>query len=168
VTAALKETVKTKAEKAQMAKRRKLLTETAAGDRNAFHKLNDLANAAKQVESAPNGQAGSGSGSTTVARSSQPTMHLYVENEARKRVNLAIAQFYYENGISFNVADQPATKEFIKALVHWARESKYGDFTPPSSYPLRTTLLDECHKLVAEKTEVRTNASRCMCTLPEV
>jgi hypothetical protein len=156
VVADLKASVKAKSDKVQLIKKRKLLTAVAAGDRDAFSKLHDLANAAKQAQAAGQvSKSGSGSGSNT-ATCQQPTMHIYVENEARKRVNLAMAQFFYENGISFNVADQPSTKEFVKAVVDWARESKYGDFIPPSSYPLRTTLLDECYRVVTEKIEVCT------------
>ena len=72
-------------------------------------------------------------------------------------MNLKVAMFFYEAGISFNVAD--TDKEMVSGLVTWARENKHVDYTPPSSYPLRTTLLDTCYKQVKEKIEVSVECS---------
>eukprot|EP01018_Ginkgo_biloba_P029576 Gb_20728 [translate_table: standard] len=58
--------------------------------------------------------------------------------ENRGEVDLALARFFYANGISFNVAWSPYYGEMVKA-IHGAPSG----YKPPGFEKLRTTLVDK-------------------------
>ena len=95
-----------------------------------------------------------GNGPASVVPAQQRNILAYLDNEARKDLNSKVAMFFYETGIPFNVADTPAFKELISTTITWARENKHVEYQPPSSFPLRTTLLDRCDVEVTESIKV--------------
>ena len=134
-----------------MAKKRKLIAEAAVGNTESLARLQNLASVAAEAGT-------SGTASNTVLQPDRPgvqsSIHGYLDNEARKALNLAIAMFFYENGISFNVADQPSFKEAVDKIIKWSRAHMHIEYTPPSSFPLRTTLLDMSYDNVQERLQV--------------
>eukprot|EP01018_Ginkgo_biloba_P012922 Gb_21950 [translate_table: standard] len=66
------------------------------------------------------------------------TMQSLFEIENRGEVDLAIARFFYTNGISFNVAWSPYYGEMVKAI-----QGATSGYKPPDFEKLRTTLVDK-------------------------
>eukprot|EP01018_Ginkgo_biloba_P032854 Gb_14489 [translate_table: standard] len=60
------------------------------------------------------------------------------EIENRVKVHLAIARFFYANGISFNVARSPYYGEMVKAI-----NGASSGYKPPSLEKLHTTLVNK-------------------------
>lgn len=76
-----------------------------------------------------------------------------MRGRAKKDVDLAVAIFFYRNGIAFHAVDSPAFKEMCTAI------GSYGAaYAPPSSFPLRSSLLEEAKKEV--------DKGLLVCTLP--
>jgi len=84
----------------------------------------------------------------------------FLDTEARRQLNMGIARFFFETGTPFNVADSPAFKDLMQAVITWARDYSRVAYSPPSSHPLRTSLLDACDLDVQQKIQVRLN---CCC-----
>eukprot|EP01018_Ginkgo_biloba_P003161 Gb_22350 [translate_table: standard] len=66
------------------------------------------------------------------------TIQSLFEIENRGKVDLAIARFFYANGISFNVARSPYYGEMVKAIM-----GAPSGYKPPGFEKLRTTLVDK-------------------------
>eukprot|EP01018_Ginkgo_biloba_P037930 Gb_41367 [translate_table: standard] len=66
------------------------------------------------------------------------TVQSLFEIENRGEVDLAIARFFYANGISFNVARSPYYGEMVKAIM-----GASSGYKPPGFENLRTTLVDK-------------------------
>eukprot|EP01018_Ginkgo_biloba_P020548 Gb_02890 [translate_table: standard] len=74
------------------------------------------------------------------------TMQSLFEIENRGEVDLAIARFFYANGISFNVARSPCYGEMVKAIM-----GAPSGYKPPSFEKLHTTLVDTEKSRVKEE-----------------
>eukprot|EP01018_Ginkgo_biloba_P005049 Gb_06334 [translate_table: standard] len=74
------------------------------------------------------------------------TMQSLFEIENRGEVDLAIARFFYANGISFNVARSPYYGELVKVIIGALRGYK-----PLGFEKLRTTLVDKEKACVEEE-----------------
>eukprot|EP01018_Ginkgo_biloba_P019121 Gb_37880 [translate_table: standard] len=72
-------------------------------------------------------------------------MQSLFEIENRGEVDLAIARFFYANGISFNVARSPYYGEMDKAIM-----GAPSGYKPPGFEKLRTTLVDKKKARVEE------------------
>ena len=59
-----------------------------------------------------------------------------LEREARENTCMDIADFFYENGIAFNVASSPSFTKMIRSVGSYGRGLK-----PPTAYELSTSLL---------------------------
>lgn len=74
------------------------------------------------------------------------TMQSLFEIENRGEVDLAIARFFYANGISFNVAWSPYYGEMVKAIM-----GAPSGYKPPGFEKLHTTLVDKEKARVEEE-----------------
>eukprot|EP01018_Ginkgo_biloba_P013676 Gb_30773 [translate_table: standard] len=74
------------------------------------------------------------------------TVQSLFEIENRGEVDLAIARFFYANGISFNVARSPYYGEMVKAIM-----GAPSGYKPPGFEKLRTTLVDKEKSHVKEE-----------------
>lgn len=60
-----------------------------------------------------------------------------------------MADFFYCNGLAFNVVDSQSFKDMVDAIA-----THGPGYAPPSSFMLRTSLLDESKAAVVERLEV--------------
>eukprot|EP01018_Ginkgo_biloba_P029508 Gb_13881 [translate_table: standard] len=74
------------------------------------------------------------------------TMQSLFKIENRGEVDLAIARFFYSNGISFNVARSPYYGEMVKAIM-----GAPSGYKPPDFEKLRTTLVEKEKARVEEE-----------------
>eukprot|EP01018_Ginkgo_biloba_P004280 Gb_28066 [translate_table: standard] len=74
------------------------------------------------------------------------SMQSLFEIENIGEVDLAIARFFYANGISFNVPQSPYYGEMVKAI-----NAALSGYKPPSLEKLRTTLVDKGKARVEEE-----------------
>eukprot|EP01018_Ginkgo_biloba_P019120 Gb_37872 [translate_table: standard] len=74
------------------------------------------------------------------------TVQSLFEIENKGEVDLAIARFFYANGISFNVARSPYYGEMVKAIM-----GALSGYKPLGFEKLRTTLVDKEKSCVEEE-----------------
>jgi hypothetical protein len=85
-------------------------------------------------------RAASGAQTNLEASSSgqQSTIHSAFNRADKSEVDRKVAQFFYANGIPFNVARNPFWKEAVEAIASAGKR-----YTPPASEQLRTNLLEK-------------------------
>lgn len=76
-------------------------------------------------------------------RQQQQDIRLWVDKEKKHALDLLCAEFFYANGIAFNVARNASFKKFVMAV-----SQSQVLYTAPGSEALRTTLLDRSTEAV--------------------
>ena len=80
-----------------------------------------------------------------------PTKHpvessVIVSKSGSKEMDKTIASFFYENGISFNVADSSSFARMLEESMRFAKQNPFQSYKAPSRKRLSGELLDQAYK----------------------